>query len=78
MEYTEEHTALSDSLDELRILEETIRLGCVYGKEYKTYSSIPRNTPRELVIKDNDVGMTYTFPYTKRKNKEKGNYIILN
>ena len=78
MEYTEEHTALSDSLDELRILEETIRLGCEYGKEYKTYSSIPRNVQRELVIKDNDVGMTYTFPYTKRKNKEKGNYIILN
>ena len=78
MEYTEEHTALSDSLDELRILEETIRLGAIYGKEYKAYSSIPRNTPRELVIKDNDVGMTYTFPYTKRKNKEKGNYIILN
>ena len=78
MEYTEEHTALSDSLDELRILDETIRLGCEYGKEYKTYSSIPRNTPRELVVKDNDVGMTYTFHYTKRKNKDKGNYIILN
>ena len=78
MEYTEEHTALSDSLDELRILEETIRLGCEYGKEYKTYSSIPRNVQRELVIKDNNLGMTYKVPYIKRKNKDKGNYIILN
>lgn len=52
VDFTEEHTALSDSLIELAILTKCISLGCRWGEEYKKYSSIPRKVDKEIHLID--------------------------
>lgn len=76
-EYIEEHTALSDSLDELRIANWCCLNGCEWQTEYKVYSSIPRTVVKELTIENRSIGETLVIPYHKRKNMNKGNHIIL-
>lgn len=78
LDFVEEHTALSDSRIELEILKETFRRGCEIGKEYKTYSSVPRRVEKKLVIENKITGeVVFTTNYTKRTNREKGDRIII-
>lgn len=75
LDFEEEHTALADSEIEAKILFACIDKGCDYGKDYKVYRSIPRETKRELVVTYD--GHDFTFTYTKRTNRNGGNRIIL-
>ena len=76
-EFEEEHTALADSLIELSILLITVNeYGLEYGKEYKTYSSIPRTTEKTLTVTDID-GCKHEFFYTKKTVRDNGDNIIL-
>ncbi len=53
--FTEEHTALSDSIIEWIILDTCIKKGASIENNYKAKRSIPRNTNKELIIKlDNE------------------------
>lgn len=77
-EFEEEHTALNDSEIELEILKETIRRGCEWGAEYKTYASVPRKVEKTLTVKDKSTGeIIFETNYTKRTNREKGDLIII-
>ncbi len=50
-DFVEEHTALADSVIELKILVECIQRGCEWGQTYKKYATIPRKIKRTLQIK---------------------------
>lgn len=77
VDFNEEHTALADSLIEFDILKTCVHdYGADITKQYKTYSSIPRKTPKELKVIDTD-GNEHTFSYIKRRNYQDGNKIIL-
>jgi hypothetical protein len=54
IKFEEEHTALADSLIELEILKKCVNLGGEYGKAYKTYQSIKRDTQKVLKIEQVD------------------------
>ena len=73
-DFEEEHTALADSEIELDILIETIKGGCEWGVEYKTYTSIPRVVDKTLTIELNGQ-IVNQINYTKKT--EKGDKIIL-
>lgn len=76
-DFEEEHTALADSIIELSILMFTINVhDLVYGKEYKTYTSIPRTTEKVLTVTDTD-GLKHEFVYNKKTIRDDGNHIIL-
>ena len=76
-DFEEEHTALADSIIELSILMFTINVhDLVYGKEYKTYTSIPRTTEKVLTVTDTD-GIKHEFVYNKKTIRDDGNKIIL-
>lgn len=62
--FTEEHTALSDSKIEKEILAATVDHGCEIGVEYKRYNSIPRITEKTLEIVEDKTNHT-TFKYVK-------------
>lgn len=74
-DFVEEHTALSDSRIELKILQACVMLGCDIQKEYKTYSSVPRSAPKELVIDYN--GTKTVFTYNSKRVYDKGARIVL-
>lgn len=65
-EFVEEHTALADSLIECDILAHCCRVNCVFGEEYKVYSSIPKYEVKTFEVVDND-GEVYTFQYTNKR-----------
>lgn len=72
VDFTEEHTALSDSEIELAILYHCIDLGCEYGQSYTKYLSIKRNVKRYLVIDEKSKNRQTTFEYTSiRISKDK-------
>ena len=73
-DFAEEHTALADSEIELDILIETVKNGCEWGVEYKTYTSIPRVVDKTLTIELNGQ-IVNQINYTKKT--EKGDKIIL-
>lgn len=76
-DFEEEHTALADSIIELSILLITVNeYGLEYGKEYKTYSSIPRTTEKVLSVTDID-GIKHEFIYNKKTLRNNGDDIIL-
>lgn len=76
-DYVEEHTALADSLDELQILDYCIAsYDMNYGYNYPTLRSIERTSAKELKIK-NTQGELHLYTYSKRINRNNGNYIIL-
>ena len=76
-DFEEEHTALADSIIELSILLTTVNeYGLEYGKEYKTYSSIPRTTEKVLSVTDID-GIKHEFVYNKKTLRNNGDDIIL-
>lgn len=76
-DYVEQHTALADSLDELQILEYCIATyGMNYGYNYPILRSIERPTAKELKVKDTQ-GETHLYTYSRRINRDNGNYIIL-
>ena len=76
-DFEEEHTALADSMIELVILIRTIDIFKLeYGKEYKTYTSIPRTTEKVLTITDTD-GIKHEFAYNKKTLRNNGDDIIL-
>lgn len=69
--FTEEHTALSDSIIEKEILFYTIRKGAILHQSYSTFKSIERTTEKELHIKTAEQ-TDYYFSYSKiRINKDK-------
>jgi hypothetical protein len=69
-EFVEEHTALADSEIELAILCNCVEQGAEWNTDYKVYSSIPKNSVKELEIVDAE-GNSHKFQYTtKRKLKE--------
>ena len=77
LEFEEEHTALADSLIEFEILRTcVIEYGADITATYKRYSSIPRKIPKELKVVDTD-GKEHIFKYSKRRNYQDGNKIIL-
>ncbi len=77
IDFEEEHTALADSVIELEILVSTVgRYGLEYGKEYKTYSSIPRTTEKVLTVTDTD-GFKHEFAYNRKTVRNNGDNIIL-
>lgn len=77
IEFEEEHTALADSMIELVILIRTIDIFKLeYGKEYKTYSSIPRTTEKVLTVTDTD-GFKHEFAYSRKTLRNNGDDIIL-
>ena len=51
-DFTEEHTALADSLIELDILCHCVDMGCEWHTEYKVYRSVPRKADKVLVVRD--------------------------
>ena len=72
-DFTEEHTALADSLIELDILCHCVDMGCEWHTEYKVYRSVPRKADKVLVVRDVN-GEEHEFPYQKITDyKEKGN-----
>ena len=76
VEFEEEHTALADSEIELKILLMCIENGADINGDYTAKMSIPRTTPRTLIIKyDND--NVYEFPYTTKKEYKSKNTIVL-
>ncbi len=76
-DFEEEHTALADSKIELAILISTIEKdGLSYGKEYHTYSSIPRTVEKTLTVTDTD-GFKHEFVYNKKTLRNNGDNIIL-
>ena len=77
IDFSEEHTALADSIIEAKILFDCVRRGCEYGKEYKVYRTIPREVERELKIYMGEDKQEFTFKYKKRTNREGGNKIYL-
>ena len=77
IDFEEEHTALADSMIELVILIRTIDIFKLeYGKEYKTYTSIPRTMEKVLTVTDTD-GIKHEFVYNKKTIRDDGNKIIL-
>jgi hypothetical protein len=69
-EFVEEHTALADSEIELAILCNCVEQGAEWNTDYKVYSSIPKNSVKEMEIVDAE-GNSHKFQYTtKRKLKE--------
>ena len=77
IDFEEEHTALADSMIELVILIRTIDIFKLeYGKEYKTYTSIPRTTEKVLTVTDTD-GLKHEFVYNKKTIRNNGDDIIL-
>ena len=77
IDFEEEHTALADSMIELVILIRTIDIFKLeYGKEYKTYTSIPRTTEKVLTVTDTD-GFKHEFVYNKKTLRNNGDDIIL-
>lgn len=74
--FCEEHTALADSEIELEILLYCLDKGAKIDGQYKRYSSVPRNTPKELKIIDTN-GQLNTFTYNKKRCYDNGNKIIL-
>ena len=76
-DFEEEHTALADSIIELSILLITVNeYGLEYGREYKTYSSIPRTIEKVLSVTDID-GIKHEFAYNRKTVRDNGNNIIL-
>ena len=76
-DFEEEHTALADSIIELSILLTTVNeYGLEYGREYKTYSSIPRTIEKVLSVTDID-GIKHEFAYNRKTVRDNGNNIIL-
>ena len=75
-DFIEEHTALADSRIEYDILINCVNMGASIEKVYKTYSSIPRKTQKQLKVIDTN-GQEHTFDYIKRRNYQDGNKIIL-
>ena len=72
-EFIEEHTALADSRIEREILMYCVALGCEFGKSYKVYRSIKRDTEKTLAVRDTE-GETHEYPYTSITiYKEKNN-----
>lgn len=70
-EWTEDHTALSDSLIEAEILLATIGLGAHFNKSYPTKRSIERKTEKTLHIQTAEQ-TDYYFNYERiRINKDK-------
>lgn len=70
-DFTEEHTALSDSEIEYKILLKSFENGAIVGAEYPTLRSIERKVERELHIKTAEQ-TDYYFKYSKiRINKER-------
>lgn len=65
-EFTEEHTALADSLIELDILVECINRGADWETDYPVYRAVPRITMQEYKVIDAE-GTTHTFPYTHKR-----------
>lgn len=76
-EFTEEHTALADSMIEAKILFDCVRRGCEYGQEYKVYRTIPREIEKELTIIYGEQKSEISFKYHQRINRENGNRIYL-
>ena len=76
-DFAEEHTALADSEIELEILNYCVdNYSATYNGNYKRYSSVPRNNPKQLQIIDTD-GNEHTFNYIKKRCYNEGNKIIL-
>ena len=53
IDFVEDHTALSDSIIECRILQYAIFKGAEIGTEYKAFRSIPRKTIKTFTVKLN-------------------------
>ena len=65
-EFEEAHTALADAEIETAILCECVKRGGEWCKDYKTYSSIPRNLLREYKVVDAN-GDEHIFTYTNKR-----------
>lgn len=74
--FCEEHTALADSEIELEILLYCLDKGAKIDGQYKRYSSVPRDIPKELKVIDTN-GHINTFTYKKKRCYDDGNKIIL-
>lgn len=76
-EFIEEHTGLEDSRIELQILQHCVNMRDDKWENLptKTYGSIPRIMERTLTVEHK--GEVFTFDYTKRNNRDKGQKIIL-
>ena len=75
-DFTEEHTALSDSEIEAEILFSTIERGAVLGQSYATLRSIERKQEKQLHIKTAEQ-TDYYFDYSKiRINKDKTEIVL--
>lgn len=53
VDFTEEHTALSDSEIETEILYKAVLFGAKLDTSYPTYRSIPRKTTKQFTVKKN-------------------------
>lgn len=63
-DFNEDHTALSDALIELDILNYCIDKGAEWNTEYKVYQSIPREVSKVLEVRDTE-GVKHNFDYNK-------------
>ena len=76
--FVEEHTALADSVIELKILLYCINeYGLEWHTDYTVYRSIPRTETRYLTVRSDVEGFEYQFPFQKMTFYKKNNKIIL-
>ncbi len=76
-EFIEAHTALADSIIEAEILQDMVKRGCEYDKEYKTYNSIPKNGKELCVMVDEDIVFEQEYKRILVRKNSNGTRIIL-
>lgn len=77
-DFVEEHTALADSIIELRILLDCINVyDLEWHTDYTVYRSIPRRITRYLTVRSDVEDVEYRFPFQKMTFYKKNNKIIL-
>jgi hypothetical protein len=77
VDFVEEHTALSDSLNELDILNVSLKLGAEIKEYQKPFVESDTLQPLHIVLQENGETKNYTYHYKTKRNMKKSNKIVL-
>lgn len=76
-DFIEDHTALSDSLNELDILNVALKMGAEIKEYKKPFIESGTLQPLHIVVESNGKKKNYTYHYKTKRNMTKSNKILL-